>query len=216
MHLPIWKEKGKTRRRRGGQRRRCSKGGRRAEGCWWGAVRCCQTSRRSLHSCRSQAHCASFRGFPRPRSCEGTSATCAAPETVCPAHRCWGWSSAWLGACPCCWGGDTHKKNTCREPAHIVRKHAETLLSSRSFYVQSLAHHFLPHAFPSHAVRHPFLASCPPSYTHIPHHSKMLSLSPHAPDLHPYPRPIHSARVTSFTPTEQIETSCFPLSCNST
>lgn len=99
-----------------------------------GAIRCCQTSRRSLHSCHSRMHCASFRVFLLPRSCEGTSAACAAPETVCPAHRCSGWSSAWLGACPCCWGGDT--KNTCRKNRLIFgktcRKHFFYILLSHS------------------------------------------------------------------------------------
>lgn len=90
----------------------------------WGgggdAVRCCQTSRRSLHSCHSQAHCASCRAFLLPRLCAGMSATYAAPETACPTRKCWGWSSAWLGACPCCWGGDTQK--TCTEQAHRFGK----------------------------------------------------------------------------------------------
>lgn len=153
MHLPIQKRQGENWggvRGGGGQetgeRKRCGRGKSRGAVGWQGAVRCCQTSRRSLHSCRSQAHCASCRAFLLPRSCEGTSATCAAPETVCPARRCWGWSSAWLGACPCCWGGD--KQNTCREQAHIWEKHAgnTSFISCLSFTRLS----FLSHA--SHAI----------------------------------------------------------------
>lgn len=111
--------------------------------------RCFQTSRRSLHSCRSQAHCASCRAFLLPRSCEGKSATCAAPETVYPTHRCWGWSSAWLRACPCCRGGDT--QNTCIEQAHRYGENMRSV-SLKLFFSLSIHASFHSHAFLSHAI----------------------------------------------------------------
>lgn len=72
------------------------------DGVKGGVVRRRQTSRRSWRSARHRERRASCRAFPLPRWCEGTSATCAAPERVCPVRRCWGWSSAWLAAGPCC------------------------------------------------------------------------------------------------------------------
>ncbi len=124
------------------------KGG--AEG-GWGGLRCCQTSGRSLHSCHSQVHCASCRVFLLPRLCGGTSAICAAPETVCPARRCWGWSSAWLGVCPCCQRGETHKTHA--ENRLIVwEKHAGIIFISSVFLDPSIHTPIHSHAFLSHAI----------------------------------------------------------------
>lgn len=153
--------------------------------------RCFQTSRRSLHSCRSQAHCASCRAFLLPRSCEGKSATCAAPETVYPTHRCWGWSSAWLRACPCCRGGDT--QNTCIEQAHRYGENMRSV-SLKLFFSLSIHASFHSHAFLSHAIAginkvktsQVLTASC-----HSPcpsQHSKTCHPFPHASEPPPPPQ----------------------------
>lgn len=160
-----------------------------------GAVRCCQTSGRSSRSRRSRPRCASCRAFLLPRSCGGTSAACAAPGTVCPARRCSGWSSAWLGACPCCGGGDT--QNTCREKQAHVQEHMQ--LSHQPPCTRGLTHTGKPlHTSTS------IMLSCRPSL-HAPNSSP-----PH------HPHHLKSRPSASPTPTEQIETSRFPLSCNST
>lgn len=144
-----------------------------------GAVRCCQTSGRSSRSRRSRPRCASCRAFLLPRSCGGTSAACAAPGTVCPARRCSGWSSAWLGACPCCGGGDT--QNTCREKTGSCSG-THAALTSGTMHPRINAHRETP---PHIHLHHAFLSSIPsctqlistpppppleiPSLPHLPH-----------------------------------------------
>lgn len=174
--------------------------------------RCFQTSRRSLHSCRSQAHCASCRAFLLPRSCEGKSATCAAPETVYPTHRCWGWSSAWLRACPCCRGGDT--QNTCIEQAHRYGENMRSVslkLFFLSFHSRIISLTCI--SFSCHC-RYKQSKNIPGPYSIMP-----LPLPfPTFKNLSSIPSGIRTSTPTpvSLLLIEQTETSCFPLSCSST
>ena len=174
------------------------------------AVRWGRRCRRSWRSCRPRPRCASCRAFLLPRSCGGTSAACAAPETVCPARRCSGWSSAWLGACPCCGGGDTQK--TCRENRLMLRK---TCTYTRLLPLSCA------HATADQRARKSLHASvsvmlfCPPGTSSPPGRSCAQPTPPPRP-APPRPAPPPPLGLPSLTPTEHTETSRCLLSCSST